>query len=89
MKMISIRYGEMYKSETEDYCRWVGHVGKIYVRIPAHKKRHSHMFEARLLIIDDRFWDNSFCPLANLKRLKFNTKDTLQIIKDNTLFSTS
>lgn len=69
--MISIRDGEMYKSETEDYCRWVGHVGKIYVRTPAHKRRHCHIFEARLLIIDYRFWDNSFCPLANLKRVKF------------------
>ena len=86
MEMISIRDGEIYKSEIEDYCRWVGHVGKIYVRTPAHKKRHSHIFEARLLIIDDMFWDNSSYPFIfdeDYIKLRFTTRNTLEMIKAN------
>ena len=66
-EVISIRDGEMYSSAIgEDYCRWTGHEGLMYLN-----KRYRFMFEAHVLITDVRFWDDSFQPLTNLKRVKF------------------
>ena len=67
MKIISIRDGAMYKSAPcEDWCRWTGHIGLLSWSMEC-----KFWFEGSILIIDSRFWDDSFHPLANLKRLKF------------------